>query len=138
MVLQVVEISRELQEARDSEAEARMLRRQRVQMFREFSACVMAAAHRLGIHGLNLPTVLKDDRSIMLFFSQLAKQLDGALAKVLELIGAECRDLLGLTGTQIFSNLQRLRPNLNLEEVLKRPSPPPPGTPDRSAVARAG
>jgi hypothetical protein len=28
-VLQVVEISRELQEARDSEAEARMLRRQR-------------------------------------------------------------------------------------------------------------
>jgi hypothetical protein len=29
-VLQVVEISRELQEARDSEAEARLLRRQRV------------------------------------------------------------------------------------------------------------
>jgi hypothetical protein len=40
-----------------------------VQMFRGFSARVMAAAHRLGIHGLNLPTVPKDDGSIMLFFS---------------------------------------------------------------------
>jgi acetolactate synthase regulatory subunit len=137
-VLQVVEISRELQEARDSEAEARMLRRQRVQMFRGFSACVMAAAHRLGIHGLNLPTVPEDDGSVMLFFSQLAEQLDGASAKVLELTDAECRELLGLAGTRIFSNIQRLRPDLNLEEVLQRPSPPPPGTPDRAAVARAG
>jgi hypothetical protein len=39
---------------------------------------------------------------------------------------------------RIFSNIQRLRPNLNLEEVLQRPTPPPPGTPDRAAVARAG
>jgi hypothetical protein len=36
----------------------------------------------------------------------------------LELIDAECRELLGLTGMSIFSNLQRLRPDLNLEEVL--------------------
>jgi hypothetical protein len=114
-ILQAVEISRELQEARDSEAEARMLRRQHMQMFHGFSARVMAAAHRLGIHGLDLPTVPEDDGSIMLFFSQLAEQLDGALAKVLELIDAECQDLLGLAGTRIFSSLQRLRPDLNLE-----------------------
>jgi acetolactate synthase regulatory subunit len=137
-VLQGVEISRELQEARDSEEEARVLRRQRVQMFRGFSACVMAAAHRLGIDGLNLPTVPEDDGSIMLFFSQLAEQLDGASAKVLELIDAECWELLGLAGTRIFSNIQRLRPDLNLEEVLQRLSPPPPGTPDCAVVARAG
>jgi hypothetical protein len=68
-VLQGVETSRELQEARDSKEEARVLRRQRVQMFRGFSARVMAAAHRLGIHGLNLPTVPEDDGSILLFFS---------------------------------------------------------------------
>jgi hypothetical protein len=135
--LQVVEISRELQEARDTEAEARVLRRQRVQMFRGFSARVMAAAHRLGIHGLNLPTVPEDDGSIMLFFSQLAEELDDASGKVLDLIDAECRELLGLAGTRIFSNIQRLRPDLNLEEVLQRPSPPPPGTPDRAAVSRA-
>jgi hypothetical protein len=133
-----VEISRELQEARDSEEEARVLRRQWVQMFRGFSAHVMATAHRLGIHGLNLPNIPEDDGSIMLFFSQLAEQLDGASAKVLELIDAECRELLGLAGTRIFTNLQRLHPNLNLEEVLQRPSPPPLGTPDRVAVARAG
>jgi hypothetical protein len=105
VVQQIVEISRELQEARDSEAEARMLRRQHVQMFREFSARIMEAVHRLGIHGLNLPTVPEDDGSIILFFSQLAEQLDDASAKVLELINAECRELLGLAGTRIFSNL---------------------------------
>jgi septation ring formation regulator EzrA len=73
MVQQTVEISRQLQEARDSEAEARMLHRQRMQMFREFSSCIMEAAHCLGIHGLNLPTVPEDDGSIILFFSQLAE-----------------------------------------------------------------
>jgi hypothetical protein len=109
-----------------------------MQMFRGFSARVMAAAHRLGIHGLNLPTVPDDDGLIMLFFSQLAEELDGASGKVLELIDAECRELLGLVGMRIFSNIQRLRPALNLEEVLQRPSPPPPGTPDCAAVARAG
>jgi hypothetical protein len=106
-------------------------------MFHGFSARVMAAAHRLGIHGLNLPTVPEDDGSIMLFFSQLAEELDGASKKVLDLIDAKCRELLGLTGTRIFSNIQCLCPDLNLEEVLQRPSPPPPGTPDRAAVYRA-
>jgi hypothetical protein len=107
-------------------------------MFRGFSAHVMAVAHRLGIHGLNLPTVHEDDGSIMLFFSQLAEELDGASAKVLELIDAECRELLGLAGTRIFSNIQRLHPELNLEEELRRLPPPPPGTPDRAAKARVG
>jgi hypothetical protein len=118
MVQQIVEISRELQEARDSKAEARMLCRQRVQMFHGFSSRIMVAAHRLGIHGLNLPTVPEDDGLIMLFFSQLAEELDGASSKVLELIDAECRELLGLAGMRIFSNLQRLCPKLDLEEVL--------------------
>jgi hypothetical protein len=98
----------------------------------------MAAAHRLGIHGLSLPTVPEDDGSILLFFSQLAEELDGTSSKVLDLIDAESRELLGLAGTRIFSNIQRLRPDLNLEEVLRRPLPPPSGTPDRAAEARAG
>jgi hypothetical protein len=134
--LQGVQISGELQEARDAEEEASMLRRQWVQMFHGFSGRVMAAAHRLGIHGLNLPTVPEDDGSILLFFSQLADELDGASARVLDLIDAECRELLGLAGTRIFSNLQRLCPHLNLEEVLRRPPPPPPGTPDREEAYR--
>jgi hypothetical protein len=103
--LQGVEMSGELQELRYTEEEARVLRRQQVQMFRGFSARVMAAAHRLGIHGLNLPTVPEDDGSIMLFFSQLADELDGASARVLDLIDAECRELLGLTGTRILTNI---------------------------------
>jgi hypothetical protein len=114
-----------------------MLCRQRVQLFRGFSACIMEAAHRLGIHGLNLPTIPEDDGSIVLFFSQLAEQLDNASAKVLELVDAECQELLGLAGMRFFSNLQRLRPDLDLEEVLQRRAPPLPGTPDRVAQARA-
>jgi septal ring factor EnvC (AmiA/AmiB activator) len=115
MVQQIVEIYRELQESRDSEAEARMLRRQRVQMFRGFSARIIEAANRLGIEGLNLPTIPEDDGSILHFFSELAEKLADASAKVLELVDAECRELLGLVGTRIFSNIQRLRPNLDLE-----------------------
>jgi hypothetical protein len=137
MVHQIVELSRELQKARDSEAEARVLRQQRVQMFRGFSARLMEAVHRLGIHGLTLPTVLEDDGLIIHFFSQLAEKLAKASAKVLELVDTECRELLGLVGARIFSNLQRLRPNLDLEEVLQRRAPPLPSTPDRVAQDRA-
>jgi hypothetical protein len=137
MVQQIMEISRELQEARDSEAEAHMLRRQHVQMFRGFSARIMEAANRLGIHGLTLPTIPEDDGSIILSFSQLGEQLGDASAKVLELVNIECQELLGLAGTRIFSNLQHLHPDLDLEEVLQRIAPPPPGTPDRAAQARA-
>jgi hypothetical protein len=132
-----VELTRELQEARDSDVEARMMRRQRAQMFRGFSARLMDAAHRLGIDGLNLPTIPEDDGSIPHFFSQLVEKLADASAKVTELIDAECRELLGLPGTQIFSNIQRLCPDLDLEEVLQRRAPPPPGTPDRVAQDRA-
>jgi hypothetical protein len=137
MVQQIVDISRELREARDSEAEVGVLRRQRVQMFRGFSARIMAVAHHLGIHGLNLPTVPEDDGSMMLFFSRLAKELDGASARVLDLINTECRELLGLAGMRIFSNLQRLCPELDLLEVLQRMEPTPPGTPDHAAETRA-
>jgi hypothetical protein len=90
MVLQIVELTRELQEARESEAEARMLHRQRVQMFHGFSARLMEAAHRLGIDGLNLPTIPEDDGSILHFFSQLAEKLADASAKVTELVDVEC------------------------------------------------
>jgi septal ring factor EnvC (AmiA/AmiB activator) len=118
MVQQIVDITKRLQKAKDSEEEACTLCRQRVQIFRGFSACLMEAAQRLGIDGLNLPSVPEDNGSILHFFGQLADKLVEALAKVTELIDVECRELLGLAGTRIFSNIQRLRPDLDLEEVL--------------------
>jgi hypothetical protein len=36
----------------------------------------------------------------------------------------------------IFSNIQRLRPDLDLEEVLQRRVATPPDTPDRAVQAR--
>jgi chromosome segregation ATPase len=118
MVLQIMDLSKGLQEAKDSKEEARMLRRQRVQMFRVFSARLMEAAHRLGIDGLNLPTILEYDGLILHFFGQLADKLVEALAKVAELIDTKCREHLGLAGMWIFSNIQCLRLDLDLEEVL--------------------
>jgi hypothetical protein len=106
-------------------------------MFRGFSAHIMEATNRLGIDGLNLPLIPEDDGSILHFFSQLAEKLADASAKVSELVDAECRELLGLAGTQIFSNIQRICPDLDLEEVLQRRAPPPPGTPDRTVQDRA-
>jgi hypothetical protein len=97
----------------------------------------MEAAHRLGIDGLNLPTIPEDDGSILNFFGQLADKLAEASAKVAELIDAECRELLGLAGMQILSNIQRLCPDLDLEEVLQRRAAPPPGTPNRAEQDRA-
>jgi hypothetical protein len=41
-----------------------------------------------------------------------------ATTKVMELIDTECWDLLGLAGTCIFSNLQHLRPDLDVLDVL--------------------
>jgi hypothetical protein len=96
----------------------------------------MEATHRLGIDGLHLPSALEDDGSILHFFGQLSDKLAEAATKVTELIDAECRELLGLAGTRIFSNIWRLRPDLDLEEVLQRRAATPPGTPDRVAQAR--
>jgi hypothetical protein len=41
-----------------------------------------------------------------------------AATKVTELIDAECRELLGLARTRIFSNLQHMRPDLVLLDIL--------------------
>jgi hypothetical protein len=120
----------------DAEDEARMLRRQRVQMFRRFAARLMEATRRLGIEGLVLPSVPEDDGAILCFFGQLADKLVEASAKVAELIDTECWELLALVGTRIFSNIQRLHPKLDLEELLQMRTATPPGNPDRAAQAR--
>jgi hypothetical protein len=120
MVQQIIGLTKELQEAMDSEEEARLLRRQQVQMFHEVPARVMEAARRLGIEGLSLPPAPEDDEAIMRFFSQLSDKLVKAAARATELIDAECRELLGMAGTHIFSNLQCLHPDLDLEDVLER------------------
>jgi hypothetical protein len=114
-----------------------MLRRQHVQMFRGLSTCLMEAIRCLGIEGLVLPSAPEDDGAILRFFGQLTDKLVKASTKVTELIDAEYRELLGLAGTRIFSNIQCLHPDLDLEEVLQTRAATPPGTPDRAAQARA-
>jgi hypothetical protein len=105
MVQQIVGLTKELHEAKDTQAEALLLWRQRVQMFRYISARAMEAARRLGIQGLSLPPAPEDDGAFLHFFGQLMDKLVEAAAKVTELIDAEYRELLELAGTRIFSNL---------------------------------
>jgi hypothetical protein len=68
MVQQIVGLTKELQEAKDTQAETLLLRRQRVQMFRTISARAMEAARRLGIQGLGQPPAPEDDRMFLHFF----------------------------------------------------------------------
>jgi hypothetical protein len=79
---------------------------------------------------------MEDDGAILRFFGQLSDKLAKAATRVMELIDTECRELLGLAETRIFSNIQHLRPDLDLEEVLQRRAATSPGTPDRAALAR--
>jgi hypothetical protein len=118
MVQQIVGLTNELQEAKDSQEEALLLRRQRVQMFNDIFVCVMEAARRLGTEGLSLPPAPEDDGAILHFFGQLTDKLVEAVARFTELIDTECRELLGLAGMHIFSNLQHLHLDLDLVDVL--------------------
>jgi hypothetical protein len=117
-VQQIVGLTNELQEAKDSQEEALLLRRQRVQMFNDIFVPVMEAAQRLGTKGLSLPPAPEDDGAILHFFGQLTDKLVEAAARFTELIDAECRELLGLAGMHIFSNLQHLHLDLDLVDVL--------------------
>jgi hypothetical protein len=106
-------------------------------MFHDVSAHVMEAAWHLGIEGLSLPPAPEDDGVILCFFCQLSDKLAEAATRVIELIYTKWRELLGLAGTRICSNLQRLRLDLYLLDILQRRASTPPGTPYRQAIARA-
>jgi hypothetical protein len=64
----------------------------------------MAPVHR----GLSLPPAPEDDGAILHFFCQLSDKLVEAGTRVMELIDAECRELLGLAG---MHHLQPLAPS---------------------------
>jgi hypothetical protein len=69
MVQQIMGLTKELQEAKDTQAKALLLlRRQRVQMFRDISAHAMEAALRLGVQGLSQPPAPEDDGAFLHFF----------------------------------------------------------------------
>jgi hypothetical protein len=121
-----------------TQAKTLLLRRQWVQMFCTISARTMLAARHLGVQGLSQPPAPEDDWAFLHFFSQHTDKLVEAAARFIELIDVECRELLGLTRTRIFSNLQRMFPDLDLLDVLQRKGGgTPPGTPDRDAITRA-
>jgi hypothetical protein len=85
----------------------------------------MEAARRLVIQGLSQPPA-----------PEAAVE---ATEKLTEVIDAECRELLGLSGACIFSNLQRLCPDLDLLNVLQRvQEATPPGNLERETVAKVG
>jgi hypothetical protein len=87
-------------------------------MFRDISAHAMEVALCLRIQGLSQPLAPEDDGAFLHFFCQLMNKLVEAATKVMELIDAECQELLGLARTHIFSNLQHLRPDLVLLDIL--------------------
>jgi hypothetical protein len=66
------------------------------------------------------PPAPEDDGAFLHFFSQLTDKMVEAMEKLTEVVGTKCRELLSLARARIVSNLQRLRPDLDLLNVLQR------------------
>jgi hypothetical protein len=114
-----------------------MLRRQRVQMFRGFSARLMEAVHRLGIDGLNLPTIPEDDgRSSTSSASWLKswRMLRPKSRSSSMPSAGSSWDLQGRGSSPTFS---AFAPTLTWRMSCRGRAPAPPGTPDRATQARA-
>jgi hypothetical protein len=77
-------------------------------MFHEVSARIMEATRCLGIEGLNLPPASEDNGAILRFFCYLSDKLVEATARVMELIDAECRELLGMARAHFLQPLAPL------------------------------
>jgi hypothetical protein len=89
-------------------------------MFHTIYARALEAVQRLGLQGLSQPPAHEDDGAFLHVFGQLTDKLVEDAMKLTEVINAEYRELLGLAGARIFSNLQRLLPDLDLLYVLQR------------------
>jgi hypothetical protein len=115
-----------------------LLKRQRVPMFCSIAPRVMKAAQWLDIQDLGQPPAPEADGAFLLFFEKLTEKLLDAAGRLTKVVDAECRELLGLAGTCIFTNLQRQCPELDLLDVLRKVWEVPAAGPlDRQAAARA-
>jgi hypothetical protein len=82
-----------------------LLKRQRVLMFCSIAPRVMKAAQWLDIQDLGQPPAPEADGAFLLFFEKLTEKLLDAAGRLTKVVDAECRELLGLAGTCIFTNL---------------------------------
>jgi hypothetical protein len=78
---------------------------------------------------------LEDDGAFLLFSDRLSEKLIEAMGQLTEVIDADYRELLGLAGTLIFTNLRHQHPNINLLNVLRKVLVVPASSPSDSAAA---
>ena len=87
-------------------------------MFRELVTRARGATMRLGVEGLNSSDG-DDAAAYLTFFSELVEKLEKAATSVDGIVDEECRELLSIVATRVFSNLSHANPGFDFSPVLK-------------------
>ena len=95
-----------------------MLQDERVKMFRALAARACSAASRLGVGRRGLSGA-ESDAAYLDFFTRLIEELEESAKRMDDLVAEEFRELIDAAITRVFSNLARINPSLDFEEVLK-------------------
>src|SRR5664279_2320957 len=115
---QVGPVTEALHRSQEAEKHALVLQRERGKMFRELAARGRGATTRLGVEGLSSPDG-DDAAAYLTFFAELVVKLEAAATGVDNIVDEECRDLLSVAATRVFSNLYHANPGFDFSPVLK-------------------
>ena len=111
-------MTEELERLRDAWQQGRVLQRERGKMFRDLATRARNVTVRLGVDSPDNPS--GDDAAAYLkFFAVLVERLEESAADVDTVIDEECRELLGIAATCVFSNLHLANPNFDFSSVLR-------------------
>ena len=102
---------------------AQTLKRERGKMFSALAVRANSIAYRLGARDSPIPPSDDDVGAYLQFFTQIMEKLDGVATNLNNVVEEECRELLSLAATRVFSNLRHANPNFDFASVLQRVEP---------------
>jgi hypothetical protein len=104
---QIGPVAKIVEESQQAAAEAQTLKCEWCKMFRTLAVRANSAAARLGVGDLHVPSLLSSDdpAAILQLFTQIVGKLETVAMSLDNVVEEECRELLSLAGTRVFSNL---------------------------------
>jgi hypothetical protein len=101
---------------------AMTLRCEWCKMFRTLAACANSAIGRLGASNFRIPAD-NNDTAFLQLFTQIVEKVEAAVTNLNDIIEEECRELLSLAATRIFTNLLHADLSFDFATVLRRVEP---------------
>ena len=110
-----------VEQSKANVAQAASLKRERSKMFRALVRRTQSVLSSLGANHVDIPSALDadDPAAFAPYFNGVLTELEVAATQLGNVIAEECRELLHLAGTRIFSNLFRIVPDLKHRRVLR-------------------